>query len=165
MQTCLRWAVGLVTECADINRYQSKNNCIGIPIFEYIGAIRSFSYLLSNKHIQGINICSIMGTLQGCCLMFCTNPGIIIFQISCWTATYFRSPTVRRTRLAGHCWRNMDELISNDILWTSTYGHTQVSPPTNTFIHQLCACNERRQEDLLKAIAKRVKRIRSVRMS
>ena len=29
---------------------------------------------------------------------------------------------VRRTRHAGHCWRSRDELISDVILWTPTYG-------------------------------------------
>ena len=29
---------------------------------------------------------------------------------------------VRETRLAGHCWRSMDELISDVLLWTPTYG-------------------------------------------
>ena len=29
---------------------------------------------------------------------------------------------VRRTRHAGHCWRSRDELISNVLLWTPTYG-------------------------------------------
>ena len=28
----------------------------------------------------------------------------------------------RRTRHAGHCWRNKDELISDVLLWTPTYG-------------------------------------------
>ena len=29
---------------------------------------------------------------------------------------------VRRTRHAGHCWRSRDELISDALLWTPTYG-------------------------------------------
>ena len=29
---------------------------------------------------------------------------------------------VRRTRHAGHCWRSMDELISDVLLWIPTYG-------------------------------------------
>ena len=29
---------------------------------------------------------------------------------------------VRRTRHAGHCWRSRDELISDVLLWTPTYG-------------------------------------------
>ena len=28
---------------------------------------------------------------------------------------------VRRTRHAGHCWRSKDELVSDVLLWTSTY--------------------------------------------
>ena len=29
---------------------------------------------------------------------------------------------VKRTRHAGHCWRSRDELISDLLLWTPTYG-------------------------------------------
>ena len=33
-----------------------------------------------------------------------------------------RTIQVRRTRHAGHCWRSRDELISDVLLWTPTYG-------------------------------------------
>ena len=33
---------------------------------------------------------------------------------------------VRRTRHAGHCWRSRDELISDVLLWTPTYGRAKV---------------------------------------
>ena len=42
---------------------------------------------------------------------------------------------VRRTRHAGFCWRNKDELIS-DVLWTPTHGH--VGRPARIYIQQLC---------------------------
>ena len=32
---------------------------------------------------------------------------------------------VRRTRHAGHCWRSKDELISDVLLWTPTYGRAK----------------------------------------
>ena len=32
---------------------------------------------------------------------------------------------VRRTRHAGHCWRSRDELISDVLLWTPTYGQVK----------------------------------------
>ena len=32
---------------------------------------------------------------------------------------------VRRTRHAGHCWRNKDELISDVLLWTPAYGQVK----------------------------------------
>ena len=32
---------------------------------------------------------------------------------------------VRRTRLAGHCWRSRDEFISDVLLWTPTYGRAK----------------------------------------
>ena len=32
---------------------------------------------------------------------------------------------VKRTRHAGHCWRSKDELKSDVLLWTPTYGRTK----------------------------------------
>ena len=34
---------------------------------------------------------------------------------------------VRRTRHAGHCWRSKDELISDVLLWTPTYGRAKAT--------------------------------------
>ena len=39
---------------------------------------------------------------------------------------------VRRTRHAGHCWRSMDELISDVLLWTPTYGRAKAGRPART---------------------------------
>ena len=36
---------------------------------------------------------------------------------------------VRRTRHAGHCWRSRDELISDVLLWTPSYGRTKAGRP------------------------------------
>ena len=44
----------------------------------------------------------------------------------------------RRTRHAGHCWRSRDELISDVLLWTSTYGRAKAGRPARTYIQQLC---------------------------
>ena len=43
---------------------------------------------------------------------------------------------VRRTRHAGHWWRSRDELISNVILWTPTYGRAKAGWPARTYIQQ-----------------------------
>ena len=45
---------------------------------------------------------------------------------------------VRRTRHAGHCWRSRDELISDVLLWTPTYGREKAGRPARTYIQQLC---------------------------
>ena len=45
---------------------------------------------------------------------------------------------VRRTRHAGHCWRSRDELISDVLLWTPTYGRAKAGRPALTYIQQLC---------------------------
>ena len=41
---------------------------------------------------------------------------------------------VRRTRHAGHCWRSRDELISDVLLWTSTYDRAKAGRPAWTYI-------------------------------
>ena len=45
---------------------------------------------------------------------------------------------VRWTRHAGHCWRSKDELISDVLLWTSTYSQAKARQPARTYIQQLC---------------------------
>ena len=45
---------------------------------------------------------------------------------------------VRRTSHAGHCWRSKDELISDVLLWTPTYGRAKAGRPARTYIQQLC---------------------------
>ena len=45
---------------------------------------------------------------------------------------------VRRTRHAGHCWRSRDELISDVLLWTPTYGRAKAGRQARTYVQQLC---------------------------
>ena len=45
---------------------------------------------------------------------------------------------VRLTKHARHCWRNRDELISDVLLWTPTYGRAKAERPARTYIQQLC---------------------------
>ena len=53
----------------------------------------------------------------------------------------------RRTRHAGYCWRSKDELVSDVLLWTLTYGR-----PARTYIQQLCDDTECNPEDLPEAM-------------
>ena len=39
----------------------------------------------------------------------------------------------RRTRHAGHCWRSRDELISDVLIWTPTYGRAKAGRPAGTY--------------------------------
>ena len=43
----------------------------------------------------------------------------------------------RRTRHAGHCWRSKDEVISDVLLWTPSYGQAKAGRPAWTYIQQL----------------------------
>ena len=45
---------------------------------------------------------------------------------------------VRWTRHARHCWRSRDELISDVLLWTPTYGRAKAGRPAGTYIQRLC---------------------------
>ena len=73
----------------------------------------------------------------------------------------------RRTRHAGHCWRSRDELISDVLLWTPTYGRAKAGRPTRTYIQQLCEDTGCSSEDLPEAMNDREKwweRVRDIRV-
>ena len=58
----------------------------------------------------------------------------------------------RRTRHAGHCWRSRDELISDVIHWTPTYGRAKAGRPARTYIQQLCEDTGYSPKDLPEAM-------------
>ena len=73
---------------------------------------------------------------------------------------------VRRTRHAGHCWRSRDELISDVLLWTPTYGRAKAGRPARTYIQHLCDDTGCSPEDLPEAMNDREKwrkRVRDIR--
>ena len=73
---------------------------------------------------------------------------------------------VRRNRHAGYCWRIRDELISEVLLWTPTYGRAKAGRPARTYIQQLCEDTVCSPEDLPEAMHVRQKwreRIRDIR--
>ena len=75
---------------------------------------------------------------------------------------------VRWTRHAGHCWRSRDELISDVLLWTPTYGQAKAGRPAQTYIQQLCEDTGCSSEDLPEAMNDREKwreRVRDIRAS
>ena len=55
---------------------------------------------------------------------------------------------VRRTRHAGHCWRNKDELTSDILLWTPSLGRAKAGRPGRNYIQQLSADTGYSLEDL-----------------
>ena len=75
---------------------------------------------------------------------------------------------VRRTRHAGHYWRSRNELISDLLLWTPTYGRAKARRPARTYIQQLCEDTGCDPEDLPEAMNDREKsreRVRDIRAS
>ena len=82
--------------------------------------------------------------------------------------SYQKTIQGRRARHAGHCWRNRDELISDVLLWTPTYGRAKAGRPARTCIQQLCEDIGCSPEDLPVAINNKEKwreRIRDIRLS
>ena len=73
---------------------------------------------------------------------------------------------VRRTRLAGHCWRSRDELIRDVLLWIPTHGRAKAGRPARTYIQQLCEDTGCCPEDLPRAMNDREEwreRVRDIR--
>ena len=73
---------------------------------------------------------------------------------------------VRRTRHAGHYWRSRDELISEVLLWTSTYGRAKAGRPARTYIQQLCedtGCSSRDLPEAMNDREKKRERVRDIR--
>ena len=68
-----------------------------------------------------------------------------------------------RTRYAGHCWRRRNELISDVLLWTPTYGRAKAGRPGRTYIQQLCEDMGCSPEDLPEAMNDREKWLERVR--
>ena len=68
---------------------------------------------------------------------------------------------VRRTRNAGHCWRRRDELISDVLLCTPTYGQAKAGRAARTYILQLYEDKGCSPEDLPEAMKWR-ERVRDV---
>ena len=68
-----------------------------------------------------------------------------------------KTTQVRRTRHAGHCWRSKDELISDVLLCTLTYGRAKAGRPARTYIQQLCEDTGCGPEDLPEAMIDREK--------
>ena len=64
---------------------------------------------------------------------------------------------VRRARHAGHCWRSKDELVSDVLLWTPTYGQAKAGRPARTYLQLLCEDTECNPEDLPEAMNDREK--------
>ena len=61
----------------------------------------------------------------------------------------------RRTRFAGHCFRNKAELASELILWKPTHGYAHAGRPRLTYIDQLARDVGLRVEDLKNAMGDR----------
>ena len=63
----------------------------------------------------------------------------------------------RRTTHEGHCWRSREELISDVLLWTPTYGQAKAGRPARTYIQQLYEDTGCSLEDLPEAMNDREK--------
>ena len=64
---------------------------------------------------------------------------------------------VRRTRHAGHCLKSRDELISDVLLWTLSYGRAKAGRLAWTYIQQLCEDSGCSPDDVPEAMKDREK--------
>ena len=78
-------------------------------------------------------------------------------QLYCHLPPITKTIQVRRTRHAGHCWRNRDELINDVLLWTPTHGRANAGRPARIYIQQLCENTGCCPEDLPEAMNDREK--------
>ena len=95
---------------------------------------------------------------EGMCLCFME---LIQLKVNFWI---FDDP--RWYLWQGYCWRSKDELISDVLLWTPTYGCARVGRPARTYIQQLCEDTGCNPEDLPAAMNDREKwreRVRDIR--
>ena len=75
---------------------------------------------------------------------------------------------VRRTRHAAHCWRSMEELISDVLVWAPAYGWAKAVRPARTYIEQLCedtGCSSEDQPEAMNDREKWRERVRNIRDS
>ena len=75
---------------------------------------------------------------------------------------------VRRNRHAEHCWRSKDELISDVLLWTLTYGQAKAGRPARIYIQQLCedtGCSPEDLPEVMNDMEKWRERVRDIRAS
>ena len=68
-----------------------------------------------------------------------------------------KSIQVTRTRHARQCWRSKEELISDVLLWTPTYGRAKAGRPGRKYIQQQCEDTGCSSEDLPEAMNDREK--------
>ena len=72
----------------------------------------------------------------------------------------------RRTRHAGRCWKSKDELISDVLLRTTTYGRAKAVRLTRTYIQQLCedtGCSLKDLQEVMNDREKWRERVRDIR--
>ena len=75
---------------------------------------------------------------------------------------------VRRTRHARHCWRSRNEIISDVLLWTPTYGRAKAGRPARTYKQHLCedtGCSPEDQPGAMNDREKWGERVRDIRTS
>ena len=96
-----------------------------------------------------------------------TNNNVVFFFVSELPAIT-KTIQARWTRHAGHSWRSKDELISDVLLWTPTYGQAKAGRPARTYIQQLCEDTRCSPEDQPEAMNDREKwreRVRDIHAS
>ena len=99
--------------------------------------IKSYTVVSSIVVVGVLTLCIV--SLQVCLMnMHCCLIWKLMFCVFMMGGRWPYSWCLRRTRHAGHCWRSRDELVSDELLWTPTYGQAKAGRPAWTYIQQLC---------------------------
>ena len=83
---------------------------------------------------------------------YITSPGGNTPQGTNYSATCLPSRKLSKLDEPGHCWKNRDEIITDVLLWTLTYGLAKAGQPARTYIQQLCEDTGCSPEDLPEAM-------------
>ena len=104
---------------------------------------KSFLFHSSLTFVYKFDVLNVISILKWCIikLLSCIHRSIWqnTMQVDCFfQQLYSHLPPItetnkfRQTRNAGHCWRSMDELISDILLWTPSHGWAKAGRPTLT---------------------------------
>ena len=138
----------------------SKNQKLYFVLFPLLGIVKCMQDLHTKWRIFSQHVHTKTGTTP--LYTHTTSPGSNTPQDTNCTATI----QVRRTRHAGHCWRSIDELIRDVLLWIPTHGRAKAGRPARTYIQQLCEDTGCCPKDLPRAMNDREEwreRVRDIR--
>ena len=148
-----------------VHRHSAATSLLAVTTF-FIFVFRDISsrYLLKSIKLVSYRYCLLVANItivKTSHIVQLTSPGGNTPQGTNYTATYL--PSRKLSKLDEP---SRDELISDDLQWTPTYGQAKAGRPARTYIQQLCEDTGCSPEDLPEAMNDREKwreRVRDIR--